>query len=405
MAERGEKSEWIVVIVMFLNFALVLAGYVFLSYVLRLPLGKAAKIGLLALAFLSAGRLMIMRQIYGGLGGIEAARWLLLVTAFAQGLIVMLFLLSLFRDAGWLLSFATGKAIGKSLRVWLNGTTASLIILALAVVLNTIGLIGAAKIPEVKRSEVVINDWPQALDGLRVAVLADMHISRFFDRDWVTGVVDRTMAEKPDMILIPGDMVDGTVELRAPDVEPLADLQAPYGVWACVGNHEYISQLKPWLPAFSDLGIHILYNAHQVVLPRGVPIIVAGLADPTGMNPRYGFPGPDLAKALEGAPEGLPVVLLDHRPGGAHNNVKDPRVKFQLSGHTHGGMMPLLSLMVKRVNGGFLKGFYDVGPLKLFVHPGVGLWAGFPIRILNPSEITLLTIKSPDLTAEGGDIG
>ncbi|MDR2367014.1 MAG: metallophosphoesterase [Deltaproteobacteria bacterium] len=381
---------------MFLNFALVLSGYVFLSYVLRLPFGKPAKFGLLAFTFLASGRLWIMRSIYGGLGGVEADRWLLLVTSFFQSVVIMLFLLSLFRDVGWLLSFATGKGIGKSLRVWINGGTASLGMLVLACGLGLLGLYQAAKIPEVRRSEVVVPDWPQGLDGLRVAVLADMHISRFFDRDWVTGVVDRTMAENPDMILIPGDMVDGTTELRAPDVAPLANLKAPYGIWACVGNHEYISQLRPWLPVFEALGIKILYNAHQVVLPRGIPIIVAGLADPTALGPRYNLPGPDLALALKDAPEGLPVVLLDHRPGRARENVKDPRVKFQLSGHTHGGMMPLLSLMVKRSNGGFLKGFYDVGNLKLFVHPGVGLWSGFPIRILNPSEITLLTIKSPE---------
>jgi predicted MPP superfamily phosphohydrolase len=391
------------VVFRFFNFALVLAGYVFLSYVLRLPVGKLAKFALLAIAFLAAGRMLILRYFFGGLGGVETGKWLLLVTSFAQCLIVMLFLISFFRDAVWLLSFLTGKGIGKSLRVWLNGTTVSMVMLVLAGGLDFYGLYQAAKIPNVKNSEVVVNDWPESLDGLRVAILADMHISRFFDRQWVRGVVDRTMAEKPDMIFMPGDMVDGETNLRAPDVAPLADLKAPYGIWACVGNHEYISDLKPWLPVFESLGISVLYNAHQVVMPRGIPIVIAGLADPTAQGPRYNMPGPNLPLALEGAPEDLPVVLLDHRPGGAWRNVEDPRVKLQLSGHTHGGMMPLLSIMVKRVNGGFLKGFYDVGNLKLFVHPGVGLWAGFPVRILNPSEITLLTIKASKVAALDGE--
>ncbi|MDR2387942.1 MAG: metallophosphoesterase [Deltaproteobacteria bacterium] len=338
---------------------------------------------------------MIMRYIFGGLGGIEASRWLLLVTSFLQGIIIMLFLLSFFRDVIWLLSFLIGKGIGKNLRVWLNGTTVALAMLVLAVILDLTGLYGAAKIPQVKNSEVVVKDWPMALDGFRVAILADMHISRFFDRGWVTGVVERTMAEKPDLILMPGDMVDGETVLREPDVAPLADLKAPFGIFACVGNHEYISDLKPWLPVFEKLGIKVLYNAHEVVWPRGIPIIIAGVADPTAESPRYKMPGPNLPLALEGAPEGPPVVLLDHRPGRARTNVEDPRVKLQLSGHTHGGMMPFLALMVKRANGGFLKGFYNLGDLKLFVHPGVGLWPGFPIRILNPSEITLLTIKAP----------
>ncbi|MDR2302157.1 MAG: metallophosphoesterase [Deltaproteobacteria bacterium] len=345
---------------------------------------------------------MIMRYIFGGLGGIETSRWLLLVTSFLQGVIIMLFLLSFFRDVIWLLSFLTGKGIGKSLRVWLNGTTVSMAMLVLAVLLDFYGLYEAAKIPKVKNSEVVVKDWPEGLNGFRVAILADMHISRFYDRGWVTGVVERTMAEKPDMILMPGDMVDGETVLRAPDVAPLADLTAPYGIWACVGNHEYISDLKPWLPVFEKLGIKILYNAHEVVLPRGIPIIIAGVADPTAEGRRYNMPGPNLPLALEGAPDGLPVVLLDHRPGRARINVEDPRVKLQLSGHTHGGMMPVLSLMVKRANGGFLKGFYELGDLKLFVHPGVGLWPGFPIRILNPSEITLLTIKAAKVAATSG---
>jgi predicted MPP superfamily phosphohydrolase len=378
---------------MFFNFALILSGYVFISYILRLPIGRVPKLGLFALAFLSAGRIMILRFIYGGLGGIETSRWILLVTSFMQGLIVMLFLLSLVRDLSWLLSFVLGKGIGKSMRIWLNGGMAAVIIFVLALGLDLAALIGAAKVPEVKRNEVFINDWPEGLDGLKVAVLADMHISRFFDREWVSQVVEKTMAEKPDMILMPGDMVDGATTARAQDVAPLADLSAPYGIWACVGNHEYISQLKEWLPVFEQLGIKILYNAHQVIMPRGIPIIIAGLADQTALNQRYNLPGPDLVKALKGADDNLPIILLDHRPGQVQKNALEARIKFQLSGHTHGGMMPVLSLMVKKVNGGYLRGFYDVGNLKLFVHPGVGLWAGFPIRLLNPSEISILTIR------------
>jgi predicted MPP superfamily phosphohydrolase len=316
----------------------------------------------------------------------------------------MLFLLSFVRDLTWLLSFATGKGIGKSVRVWLNGTTVAMIMLVLAAGLDLIGLIEAARVPDVRRTEVVLRDWPQGLDGLKVAVLADTHISRFFGRDWVKGVVEKTMAEKPDMILIPGDIVDGTPEERANEVAPLANLKAPYGIWACPGNHEYISGIEAWLPVFEQMGIHILYNAHQVVMPRGIPVVIAGLADPTAMGQRYNLPGPDLEAALKGTPTDQPVILLDHRPGRARENAHAQMVVFQLSGHTHGGMMPILSSIIKSVNGGYISGFYDVGDLKLFVHPGVGLWSGFPIRLFNPSEITILTIKTPQvakLTAYG----
>ncbi|MDR1298300.1 MAG: metallophosphoesterase [Deltaproteobacteria bacterium] len=379
---------------MFLNFGLVLTFYVFLSYILRLPVARSLKLVLMVLTFASAARIWILRGIYGGLGGIECDKWLLYVTSFFQSLVIMLFLLSFFRDLAWLLSFLTGKSVGKAVRHALNGGAAALVMLGLAAVLDLAGLVGAAKVPEVRAREITVGAWPAALDGFKVAVLGDMHISKFFDAGWVGSAVDRTMAERPEMILLPGDMVDGSVEARRDDVAPLAGLSAPYGVWACVGNHEYISQLTEWLPVFQNLGLNILYNSHVLVAPRGVPLVVAGLADLTALGPRYNLPGPDLELALEGAPDEVPVVLLEHRPVRARMNAEDKRVALQLSGHTHGGMMPILSSAVKKMNGGFVTGEYQVGGLSLFVQPGLGLWAGFPVRLFSPSEITILTIRS-----------
>ncbi|MDR0355861.1 MAG: metallophosphoesterase [Deltaproteobacteria bacterium] len=379
---------------MFLYFSVILTGYVFLSYLLRLPVSRTVKFGLVVLTFASAGRIMIMRSIYGGLGGIEAPKWLLFFSSFMQDLIIMLFLVSIIRDLSWLLSFLAGKGIGKTMRVWLNGSTAALVMLGLAAAMDLAGLVGAARVPNVRERMVTIEDWPEGLDGLRVAVLADMHISRFFDRPWVEQVVERTMAERPEMILLPGDMVDGETDLRADDVAPLAALSAPYGVWASVGNHEYISRLQQWLPVFEKLGLKILYNAHAVATPRGIPIVVAGLADLTALSSRFDMPGPDLALALKGAPEDVPVLLMEHRPVRAKENALNPGIKLQLSGHTHGGMMPVLASFIKRANDGYVCGEYDVDGLKLFVQPGLGLWSGFPVRLFTPNEITILTIHA-----------
>jgi predicted MPP superfamily phosphohydrolase len=336
-----------------------------------------------------------MRRIFGGLGGVEAPRWLLLGTSWLQGALVVLTLLLIARDLAWLLLLAAGPKRSLKARRALRGGRAAIALAALSAAIGSLGLHGAAKVPEVRQAEVVVERWPLALDGLRVAILADMHISRFFDRRWVESVVSLTNAQRPDMIWMPGDMVDGTVEARAPDVAPLADLKAPLGVYGSTGNHEYISRVLEWLPAFERLGVGILYNGHVVKTVGGASFVLAGVNDLTASGPRYGLPGPDLPKALAGAPEGLPVILLDHRPGRAPLNALDGRVGLQVSGHTHGGMMPILKTLVARANGGFVSGFYQAGGLTLYVHPGLGLWSGFPMRILTPSEITLLTIRAP----------
>ena len=66
---------------------------------------------------------------------------------------------------------------------------------------------------------------------------------------------------------------------------------------------------------------------------------------------------------------------------------------LQLSGHTHGGMLWGLNLLVKMFNSGFVSGWYNVGKMQLYVSNGTGIWNGFPVRIGCPAEITVLTLK------------
>ncbi|MNV60942.1 putative metallophosphoesterase [compost metagenome] len=94
-----------------------------------------------------------------------------------------------------------------------------------------------------------------------------------------------------------------------------------------------------------------------------------------------------------GKPEGLPVVLLDHRPGAMRANAM-AGADLQLSGHTHGGHIRGVDLVVKAFNNGFVSGHYQVGESTLYVSNGAGLWPGLPLRLGRPSEITLITLRS-----------
>ncbi|MDR2422879.1 MAG: metallophosphoesterase [Deltaproteobacteria bacterium] len=384
---------------MFVSFGVLLTIGVFFGFITFLPFSWPTRAGLTAAAAIFASRVAILRYVFGGVGGIEAPKGLLYATSFFQGAVALLFLFGLFRLVAMgltaLLAFLPSP-LGQFFELFKKGLglpKVSLGLLVVALLASGVSLWQAAKVPVLKKSEVVINSWPKGLDGLTMAILADAHISRFFDRPWVEEVVDLTMAQKPDLILLPGDVVDGSVEQRAEDVAPLARLSAPYGVFAIVGNHEYYSGLMEWLPAFERLGFKTLYNSHALVFPFGVPLILAGVTDLTALDSRFNLPGPDLAKALEGAPK-APVVLMEHRPSRARQNAKDPRVTIQISGHTHGGMLPGLKALVAKVNDGFVVGWYDVGDLKLFVHPGLGLWNGFPMRLFDPSEITIVTVRA-----------
>ncbi len=156
---------------------------------------------------------------------------------------------------------------------------------------------------------------PAAFDGYRVLQLTDIHASRLLTGDWVRRVVTESNALKPDLIVITGDLIDGSVEARRDDARPLADLQAPDGVIAITGNHEYYAQYQAWMQAFRALHMQVLENSHLQVRRGDAALTIAGVTDPVAA--RYGLPLPDLQAAREGANPSAPVILLDHRPRNA----------------------------------------------------------------------------------------
>ncbi|MET0906622.1 MAG: metallophosphoesterase, partial [Tardiphaga sp.] len=108
-----------------------------------------------------------------------------------------------------------------------------------------------------------------------------------------------------------------------------------------------------------------------------------------------GLATPDLAAAIAGAPDGVPVILLDHQPSGARH-AASLGVQLQLSGHTHGGLIAGLDRLAARANAGYVSGRYQVGRMTLYVNNGTGLWPGFALRLGRPSELTRITLRRAD---------
>ena len=101
---------------------------------------------------------------------------------------------------------------------------------------------------------------------------------------------------------------------------------------------------------------------------------------------------PDVRQAFAAATNGEFRILLQHQPKEAAANIKEVGVDLQLSGHTHGGVAPIIRQLVSKHNSGYSRGIYRYGDSVLYVSPGVGQWAGFPIRFFNPSEIAVFRL-------------
>lgn len=381
--------------------ALLLFGYLVWRLILPLPWGKGAK-GVAILGLFAASQEYLISHLWGGPASPEIPAGLLMLQGWLFSSCLLLFLLVLCRDI-----FRLGRRLWPSRhtktppsasfspeRRRLLGMLSAWPVcdaLAGATLLPTAyGVAQAVAVPPVRPMDCILPHLAPEWENLRILQISDMHVSALLRRNWVEETVDRINAAQADLIVFTGDMIDGHPEQRREALEPLQQLHARYGVFGCLGNHEYYHGVSTWLPVFEQLGIRMLCNSHIVLHGSSQDLVLAGLTD--SMAQRFRLPPPDLDAALAGSPENALRILLVHRPAQAASYAASG-IDLQLSGHTHGGQIPLLRSIVACSNGGYLSGWYQREGMRLYVSSGAGLWSGFPLRLDTPSELPLIRLQ------------
>ena len=316
-----------------------------------------------------------------------------IVGAFYFWLIIVLMTCALFgvRDLIWWSLHLFGNAVlppGDLARAqWLNISNGALVGLVLCLALR--GHYTARRTPPVRTTKLQIRGLDPRLAGLRIIHLTDIHLGPYTNGKWLAQVVARCNEQRPDLVAITGDIVDGPASTYAAEAAPFADLEAPLGVWFSPGNHDYYVRSTEWQPVLEGHGMKKVYNRHQNVIHNGASIAVAGITDPAA---RALLPeeSPDLVAATPDIDSVDFAMLLSHRPLFARD-AAEVGFNLQLSGHTHGGQIFPFGLAAHRDQGGLLAGDYQIGDLTLYVSRGCGFW-GPAIRLLAPSEIAVLEL-------------
>ena len=257
-----------------------------------------------------------------------------------------------------------------------------------ALAVAALGAAQALRGPRIVEVRVPVEGLPADLQGLRIAQLSDLHVGPTIRRREVERVVERVRALRPDLIAVTGDLVDGPVRRLSADVEPLAGLRAPLGVYYVTGNHEYYWDARGWIEKTRALGLIPLLNENRLLRRGEAELLVGGVPDESA---GYFIPShaPDVEKAA--ATSGRPAVriLLAHRPGG-YERAERAGFDLQLSGHTHAGQFFPWSLVVRFFHR-YYRGLNRHGRMRLYVSAGTGFW-GPPLRLGAPAEISLLTL-------------
>lgn len=243
--------------------------------------------------------------------------------------------------------------------------------------------------------ELVLPSWPAECSGLRVAVLADLHVgSPFNGKSKLAEVVSLTSEAAPDLILLAGDYVihgvlGGQFEPPESVAEILARLEAPAGIHAVLGNHDWWFDAPRVRRALEAVSIPVLEDQAALIELGRCRFWLAGVGD-------WWEGQHDVGKALESIPLGAPTLLFTHNPD-LFPEVP-PRVTLTIAGHTHGGQVYLPGIgrpIVPSAYGErFAIGHIVEGGRHLFVSSGLGT-SILPVRFLVPPEVSLLTLISP----------
>lgn len=297
------------------------------------------------------------------------------VAFLSMGLLSFIFVFSLLKDFLGLLGFSFSGE-------W---------VYLASVVAVIIGTLKAHSGPRVVKLKLPIANLPDALNGLRIIQISDLHVGPTIRKNYVQKIVETVNALEGDIIALTGDIGDGPVDKHREDVAPLSKLASKLGVFYVPGNHEYYWNANEWMNVMNNLKAIVLLNRGKKLQHQGEMVFIGGVSDPAGQLK------PDPHSVHESGHDAAFKILLSHRPGLA-TEAAALGFHLQLSGHTHGGQFFPWTLAVRFAHKHFA-GHHFIQNMWLNVNTGTGSWGPF-LRLGTMTEITQIDIFSSGKSLE-----
>ncbi len=245
----------------------------------------------------------------------------------------------------------------------------------------------AAVFPRLRTYDFTIARKASSRDSLNVVMISDVHLGAIWRNGHLQKMVTRINDLRPDLILLPGDIVDMDVSKGEEErmTATLRGLRAPLGVFAVLGNHEYYGGAQKNIAYLERAGVRVLQD-ESLALADAVTLV--GRKDLTAAQ--FGDTRRSLEDILETADRRLPLILMDHQPF-HFEEAERAGIDLELSGHTHAGQLFPITLINKAMYEQNW-GPWRRGRTQYYVSCGAGVW-GMPVRTGGISEIVQLRLS------------
>ncbi|HVU54050.1 MAG TPA: metallophosphoesterase [Puia sp.] len=260
---------------------------------------------------------------------------------------------------------------------------------------------------KIRKVPLAFDNLPPAFKGMKIVQLSDIHSGSLANLQAVAHGIDMVLAQKPDLILFTGDLVNDISKEVDPYIEIFSRLKAPMGVFSTLGNHDYGDYIWWETPELkkanlqrlqqlqADMGWRLLMNEHVALEKDGQQIALIGIENWSAKArfPKHGR----LDQAYAGTEKYPFKILMSHDPSHWDAQVRPhyPDIDLALAGHTHGMQfgveIPGLKWSPVQYVYKQWAGLYEEGRQKLYVNRGFG-FIGYPGRVGILPEITVIEL-------------
>ncbi len=251
-----------------------------------------------------------------------------------------------------------------------------------------------------KEYTIYDKDIGDGFDGLKIIHFSDLHYNRAINLSKVESIVKEINLIKPDIVVFTGDLIDKDVDLSKDDYKDLTNvlnkINARYGKYAILGNHDYGLDEEKVIKVYEDSNFYYLNNDYDIIYNmNNEKIFIGGISSVSEKKD-------DIDKTLEYIKDNEDInykIVLVHEPDISDKIVSDYSVNLILAGHSHNGQvrLPIIGpIYTPPYSKKYYDNYYDINGTSLYISSGIGV-STINYRLWNRPSINFYRINKENI--------